>query len=382
MVDTVSITIHEGNFKILDHNKFSPNTENLFSPPYIKVTGRSPFKAINNPSKSDKDKYGYLPRITLIKALRKGGFQLFLKVEFSVPKLLYGNNFDEVRESDFGEVCWQIKAKLELMGVRINDVNKLGYADVSSIHYGKNIVFTDYDTPHNYLKELVKINVSRLRDTNQSDYRNEGHAVKYRSNYFEVVMYDKLADLRQAKISEKRAIENDNYIQMNLFNDVKPKTPFEVLRIEVRLGSRKKIQQLLNKNKLKYKELNLIILFSKRISQTILIATVDEIEDAYPKILKTTYPTFDGFVTEMKLNNPELNYSQLLKYVGAKVLIEELGIRGFRKFTQKFGDRRWYQLNKGMKRLVLGTKNDVFLIIREQLQVFEQVELEKHEVYM
>ena len=240
MIDTVSITISEDNFKILDHNKFSPNTENLFRPPYIKVTGRAAFKAINNPSKTDKEKYGYLPRITLFKVIRRCGFQVFIKVEFSIPKLIFGNNFDEIEESEFGEVCWQLKAKLEKMGIEIIDVKKLAYVDISTIHYGKNIVLSDRSIPYTYLKEVAKINVSRLKDTNLSDYRNEGHAIKYHSNDYEVVLYDKLADIKQAKLLEKRALEKDNYTQLSLLDTYQPKKPFEVLRIEVRLGSRKK----------------------------------------------------------------------------------------------------------------------------------------------
>jgi len=95
MIDTTAITFNEKDFTILDHNRFSPCTENLFKYPYIKVTGKSMFKAINNPTKAHIAEYGYLPRITLFKALRRGGFSIFIRVEFSIPKLLYGNNFDE-----------------------------------------------------------------------------------------------------------------------------------------------------------------------------------------------------------------------------------------------------------------------------------------------
>jgi len=46
------------------------------------------------PSKQDMTKYRYLPRLTLIKAIRNGGFAILLKVEFSITKLLYAKNFD------------------------------------------------------------------------------------------------------------------------------------------------------------------------------------------------------------------------------------------------------------------------------------------------
>lgn len=379
MIDTVSITIPEDNFKILDHDKFSPNTENLFKPPYIKVTGRAVFKAINNPSKTDKEKYGYLPRVTLFKSIRRGGFQVFIKVEFSIPKLLYGNNFDEVEESEFGEVCWQLKAKLEKMGVEIIDVNKLAYADVSTIHYGKNIVLTDGSIPYSYLKEVAKINISRLRDTNQSDYRNGGHAVKYHSNDYEVVLYDKLADIKQAKLSDKRAIESDNYTQLNLFDTYQPKKPFEVLRIEVRLGSRKKIKQTLKKHSMAHKALNFSELFSKGLSQKILLATVAEIELAYPNILKHPTKSLQERYIEMQLHNPKTSNSQILKLIGIQMLLAECGVREFRKSSTNLSNRQWYRLNKEMKELKTGKQIEVFEHLKNEIIEFSKVALSDYQ---
>jgi hypothetical protein len=243
MIDTISLTLPQDRFKILDYEKFSPSARNFYEPPYYKLTGKMPIKAVLNPTKEQNKKYGYLSRLTLFKVIRNGGFQIILKIEFSVPKLLYGNNFDEVIESDFGEICWQLKDKLFKMGIAIKNVKYLSLADVSTIHYSKNLILTDYTDPHTYLKELRKINVSKLQDTSQSDYRNEGHAFKFHSNDYEVIFYDKLKDLQQAKKSDKRAVENENYTQLNLFDKYQPKKPFEVLRMEVRVGNRTKINR-------------------------------------------------------------------------------------------------------------------------------------------
>lgn len=378
MIDTIAITIPEGDFTIIDHNKFSPNTENLFTPPYIKVTGRAPFKAINNPSKSDKEKFGYLPRITLFKALRDGGFSIFLKVEFSIPKLLYGNNFDEVVESDFGEICWQIKSKLEKMGVNIIDISKLAYAQVSSIHYGKNLVFTNFETAHNYVREISKIDISRLQDTNQSDYRNEGHSFKYRSNNYEVIFYDKVADLNKSKISEKRAIEKDNYTQLNLFDKIKPLNPFEVLRIEVRLGNRKKIKQVIEKLELGISDLNFANLFSTAIAKKILLDVIKKVENSYPKILHIKDQGLLELATNIKVNNPEIKLGQISEILFAKEAIQNRGVREFRKFIDLFGKSKWARFKNKMKGLKISNETDTFKKIREQLTEFQQVRLKDY----
>jgi hypothetical protein len=47
-----------------------------------------------------------------------------------------------------------------------------------------------------------------------------------------------MKDLRKAKISEKRAIEKDNAIQLELFARFAVPKPFEVIRIEVRINKR------------------------------------------------------------------------------------------------------------------------------------------------
>ena len=376
MIDTVAITIPEGDFKILNHNRFSPNTENLWTPPYIKVTGK-PFKAVCNPTQKDKEIYGYLPRLTIYKAVRRNGFEIFLRIEFSIPKLLYGNNFDEVEESDFDDICWELKNTLFVMGVEISNIKILTDAATSTIHYSKNIILTDGTIPYSYLNEFRKINVNQQLDTNQSDFRNEGHAVRYRSNSYEVVLYDKLKDLEQAKKSEKLAIEKNNYSQLSLFDSHLYINPFEVIRLEIRLGNRKKIKQVLAKYEFMYKKLTFKDLYSKNLSQKILLETINDIENSYPIILKADVRDDNEFIAKIQLNNPNLSLSQILKYLGLKNALESMGTREFRKVTERFGKNNWYRLNKCMKDLDFGKSINVFDVLRKALVDFEAVRLVK-----
>ncbi len=376
MIDTVSITLPDKDFQISDHNRFSPCTENLFKPPYIKVTGKSLFKAINNPTNRDKELYNYLPRLTLIKALRSGGFVIFLKIEFSAPKLLFGNNFDELNGSELDPICVRLKDLLLVMGVSVKSPTILKNAEVSTIHYSKNIILTDYSSPYTYLQELRKINLNKSLDLNQTDFRNEGQAVKYHSNDFEVILYDKLSDLKQAKKSDKRTIEKDNDLQLNLFQNIKLKQPFEVLRIEVRIGNRKKLSQVIEK--LKFKNTSLIFsnLFSSFISKQILLSVVKHIENRCPKVLKLEFDTLQELASSLQIKNPSLSYSRLLKVIGATALLQELGVREFRNLTNRFGDKQWYRLNKGLNDLVLDGQVDIFTNIKLAIQDFKTIKLE------
>lgn len=165
-------------------------------------------------------KYAYLPRLTLIKAIRNGGFSILLKIEFSIPKLLYCNNFDEVEESDFGEICWKL--------------------------------------------------------------------------------------------------------------------------------------------------------------QEVLLYTINKIEEDYPKILTTPTKTNEELFTQLMIDNPKLKYKNLLAVVGAKVLLQEQGTRGFRKIMDKFGKINWYRFNKEMKNLVISQPINPFEMLLKSLVLFESVQLEKY----
>ncbi|MCC7436773.1 hypothetical protein IT402_02790 [Candidatus Nomurabacteria bacterium] len=365
----------------MDHGRFSPATENLFRPPYIKVTGKQPFKAVNNPTKKDKETYGYCPRVTLFKALRKGGFQIFLHVEFSIPKLLYGNNFDEVCETDFGEICSKLSQALEVMGIKLIGGRKtIAEAGVSVVHYAKNIVLRNYDTPYRYLREFEKINVSMRLDVNKTDFRNEGHAVRYHGNKYEVIMYDKIKDLEQAGKSEKRAIEKDNYSQMTIF-DLQPlKRPFEVLRLEVRFGDKRKLKSELKKVGMVFGELNFTSLFSKQIAQKILLSTVTDIEAMSPKLLLAEDATLEESFSDLCINNPGNSLRKNLALLAMRELIKQIGVRKFREITKGYSSSTWYSLNKDMGEAKLSKKSTVFTSIKNDIRSFQQVKLENYHI--
>ena len=62
-----------------------------------------------------------------------------------------------------------------------------------------------------------RIDLTKRLDLSRTDYRNEGHAIRYHANSFEVIFYDKLKDLAQARKSEKRGLEQDYGVQEEIF---------------------------------------------------------------------------------------------------------------------------------------------------------------------
>jgi len=376
MIDTIVLTLKSNMFAIFEPDFFSPSTRGLTDPTagYYRLGGRSNITCKQNPTPSELKRGIYKPRLTITKRInREGNFEMPLKIEFSIPKLLYGNNFDELTDADFAAIIQKLKVILKEMGVRVFE-RFLINAPVSSVHYSKNIALTDYTTPYTYLNQLTKLNINKRLDTNRTDFRNEGHSYKYRANSFEIVFYDKIRDLEKAKISEKRAEEKDNALQLGLFDVLKQRKPFEVLRVEIRLNRRQKINQILKKIG-KEVEPTFANIFNQNTAKKVLLHYLSEIEEAYPPLLIYQYDSpqklFQGLLTA----NPELKPTQALELMGFRVLLDEIGVREYRQIIKRYGSYYWYSLNKRMKKLKQTSEISVFSMLKKQLAEFRPMKV-------
>lgn len=340
MIDTVALMLDSKMFITFNKDNFYKQTQS---------TGNKLFtKYVRNPSKTEIEQFGYLPRLTYF---NRGFDEQMVKIEFSAPKLLFGNNFDELEDISLDEVINKLQEQLAKINIKI--FNKLlKFAPVTLIHYSKNIPLTDYSTPYQILNELRKINLNQKLDLNQTDFRNEGHSLKFRTNTFEIAFYDKLKDLKQAKISEKKSIEKDNYIQLNLFKETKITEPFEVLRMEIRLNKKQKIKHVLGLLKIDT-EPTFINLFNKSISQKVLLYYWQKIMSKYPAVIAYKPKDKKDLLAELMVNNPHLSLKKINETVGAKSSIDEMGIREYREMTKKYGKTGWYRLNKELKSIKL-----------------------------
>lgn len=345
MIDTIVLTLKPNHFSILDHSRFSPSSIGLFQSPFYKLGNRSNFKCVQNPTSEELKNGIYKPRLTITRRMGTGAFITTLRIEFSVPKLIFGNNFDEVSEDQFEQAITRLNKTLYDMGVLIFP-QVLRDAPVSAVHYSKNIPLTDYSTPYLILKELSKINLNLQLDMNQTDFRNEGHSLKFRANSYEISLYDKRKDLQKAKTSEKRAVERDNEIQLELFEQWKPKRPFEVLRMEIRLNQRIKIKQILKKLNIE-SDLTFFSLFKQATAQKILLFYLAELKGAYALLAYRPESTKD-FIAAFLINNPKTKIRKMLQMLALKTAIEEMGIREFREATKPYGKHNWDRLKNDL----------------------------------
>lgn len=345
MIDTVVLTLNERQFTITEHERFSPSTKGVFERPYYPF--KNYFKCTQNPTQKDYRTKAYRPRLTVIKRWETGGVSINLKIEFSAPKLLYGNNFIELKDSDFQAIIETLRIRLKEMGV-LTSSEVLRNANVSAIHYSKNVILEKHTSLFMVMNELKKMNLNKRLDSSETTYINEGYALRYHSNSFEIALYDKVKDIEQAHISEKRATERDYTPQMSLF--AKPSNPMDVLRIEIRLKQPKILKTLdkIHQSRKTLQNLTFAGLYSSSIAREMLGHYWAEITKGMPLISFNT-------------GNPEELYSKVASYTKGKVgsklqalatimLIDSIGARPFRALTG-IPASAWQRQKKKIKEL-------------------------------
>jgi len=365
MLDTIRLTLSKDMFWVMDKTYFQKETQNAL---------RGYFTLVQNPTKSELKNGIYKPRLTMTKRFNTTGrHEATLAIEFSAPKLLYGNNFDELTENDFAPVVALLQSRLKEMGVGVF-TSILENAPVSAIHYSKNIPLTDGTTPHYLIGKIKQANVSLALDVNQTDFRNDGHSYKWHSNSYEVAFYDKLKDLEMAKKSEKRTIEKDNAVQLNLFETFQERKRLEVMRMEVRLNKRQKIGQLFRILGIQ-SELKLKNLFSSTIAQQVLLHYLDELESKRLPLLDYKPTSPNSLLADLVISNPSMGIRKTIQLFGLKQAFDSTTPRELRNMFGKYGQRSWYRLIAEAKTIKLPISKSPLGIVREHLTRFEPLKL-------
>ena len=129
------------------------------------------------------------------------------------------------------------------MGILVFKAN-LENAEVISFHPSKNIKLNNGYTSNFAIRQLSKVDIGKRFDIDVKDYRNNGESLQFYTRLFSICIYDKVSDYLKP---QRRAIDKDqSFKQRSLFDLLKKENPFfEVLRIEVRLNGKRKINELL-----------------------------------------------------------------------------------------------------------------------------------------
>lgn len=333
MLDTVILQIPINYSAIIDHSQFTPSTRGIVDNP------ASFYKYTNNPTKTDRESGVYKPRLTVIKR----GNRIYLKAELSVPKLLFGNNLDEIEEGDFGEAVKKLRKIIEQKGVHLwtHEIEK---AEVLGFHPSKNIPLSKGYTSSFAIRELSKINLNQKLDLERVSFRNDGESIQLYANRHSLVLYDKINDLNKPA---KRAIDKDQTKQqIDLFEYIKrEKRNLEVLKLEVRLSQKAKMMKILEK---------------VGFTDTPLFKNIFK-KDLCQKIIKLYWEEFFGkdlFLFSVNNNPQKILRLILIRYPKTKIkpavmLVglyqlckDEEGIRGFRSIAKNYKPKfNWITLS-------------------------------------
>lgn len=365
MIDTIALTFTSNMYRITEPDKFKPSARSIENLSLINCDIRSK----QNTTKKELSRGIYKPSLTLSNCIGPSGLRdIMLKVELSLPKLLFGNNFQELQYKDFSLITKKLVGKLGRMGVQI-DENTLAQANVTAIHYAKNIELKDGSTPFHYIQKIKESNISASLDTNQTDYRNDGLSYKWHCNSYEVVFYDKIKELEKAKQSSKRTIEKDGALQIKLLDRLTRRKKLEILRMEVRLNKRQKIRQLFAKLGIR-SDLTFHSLFKLATAKKVLLHYLDELENKRPALLDYKAKNDEALLVVLRVNNPELGPKQILQMFGLKKAMEFMTPRELRVLFSHYNFRSLQRIMVDAKQIKLPRADSPLGVIREQIVKF------------
>lgn len=322
---------------MIDTIKLTCDIERLPSQIRFVKSQKGIVKSIFNPTKEQKSTGKYFPRITFIKQPMRGGLRQQVQIEFSIPKLLYGNNFCEVCNTDFNDVIDVLRYALWQLDIGWRPETPLEEFRATRVDYSKNIIFNDGTTVAQIIKLLNTSSISKAIDMSNGEFRNGGQILHLHTGRRDIAFYDKISDLKRSKISEKRAEEKDNQCQLELLNSLQSKPRLAVLRYEIRLNSVREIKRNLQLIGQDAENVSLRKLFSEQIARAILLHWWQEIFKTIPKM------PLDGETTMNQLlgllANTEAKPQRVLATMGALRLYREPDFD--ERFVREVFDKRF-----------------------------------------
>ena len=345
MIDTIKLRIDNPTIPPAIYDFFEPSAEDLFKPPYAKFKKYT--KRMLNPSTWDEQNGLYLPRITLYKAVRPLGYATFLDIEFSAPKILFNNNFEELTDSDFKRLCEQLSKRIGCMGLSFSPT-EIAHAHVQTIHYGKNIL-TGYTLARDVIADLSKSNISAANDFEEKGYKNGGTSLYINTLKHGIIFYDKVAELKKSKRQKHGLIEKDYYCQSTLFENKPPPKPFEVVRIEARYIGKLQIKKLATNIGLTLPDdYRFVDLFSSIISQRALLYEFQKIKKGNFAFANSNASDTAEFAQQIRIQNPDISTNTLVNAMLLFILSQQYNSREIRNMLG-FNSNQWSRFKRSVE---------------------------------
>lgn len=336
MVDTVKLYLGADEFTLLEHTELRNFT----------VKG-GVSRMIRNPSRNELRAGLYLPSLTLIRRPTNAGVKESLSVEFSAPKLVFGNNFDELTDLDFDSVIDKLEASLQYMGIVVTKEN-LATAKVVNWHPSKNIMLDNPLGCQVVINTLRKADYTRVYSIQKTNFQ-DGEVLHFQCNSKDIVFYDKLADLHRAKTSDKKSREVDNQLQVSVLDDIGVVNELSVLRYEVRINSMRAMQY--NFKDIPKDDLIFSRLFNSSLSREVLLKHWEVFSSQLDYLsLDVNMPLelLQNYLVENKDATPQ---SALAAVAGLYIANQESTTALRNTLDKRFGRHYWPKLKPNMKKI-------------------------------
>lgn len=358
MIDTVKLTLNVHPTIFLDNKNFDG-----FSTKYLQQNGSFRKVVINMKSTE------YLPRLTIYMRSENGANFYSLCVEFSAPKLLFGNNFEEISDADFENLLKTLQDKLFKVTGYTFTIQSLRTAKVSVCHYSKNFVFRDYTSCSTVLDAISKQDISAIYDLRLTAY-NPGHALQLHTNSLDIAFYDKVEELQRVNISPKRGVEPHSFKQKKLLEQLTSQKPFDVLRYEVRLAKRTKIKRLLPE----LAPWDFQSLFSSKVAKEVLCSHWNPIAKNSDLLSLDSCKPMEVLQNYL-IENPSASLNDALRATAGILIVHEAGHRPLKQLANKAGGTHvWYRL-KPLLHQPNGHRYKAFQTISNELQTFKPIHI-------
>lgn len=371
MIDTITLALSESSYNNFEPGKFTLTTSQ-----------KGVSKWVLNGTKNEREHGIHYPSLTIVDRTSKaGGINKSLQIQVSLPKMMYGNNFDELTQADFPKVLDQMKIYLARRSVEVS-LDDLRRADVIGIHYGKNIALQDGTTPKMIIDKIAQGEYTRRWDVEEVKYKNNGLSWKLHTNRWELAFYDKKAELQSAKVSEARSEEKNHVGQIGLFDEPKKYKPFEVLRMEVRLNNKTMIKHVFKKIAITV-PLTFEGLFAEQVAKQALLHYMAMIESARPTYFDYQSSGPDDLLAEMRISNPKMSVTNLLALAYLKQSVDQGATLGaIREIIAPQPCVQWRKLAKEATMVKVAHKDRPFAVLRSQIESYRPLKLVDFANYM
>jgi len=369
IMDTLCIKIKYPAFKVIIPQLFTPAliikeyTPVPYNPQTPNAYSQNRYKKYTQSmSASDKKNNNYKPKLTAYQRFDTDNKQKYeLHIEFSAPKLVFGNSVQETGEEYFEATNSQLKRKLSFMGIEVSE-EALRKAITIKAHIAKNIPLPHPLNSQDAIAGLYKADMGKGKDINMREYRNGGTSLYFYATYYNVIFYDKLRDIatpRNKSVDKDKLKSEKAFIRDNNFEQ-------EILRFEIRLNKQTKLNHFLGEMLgKKIESITFEEIFKKEIWQKALLKTWGEITNIPAnqlafKMSNTPDEIFDEMIKTLNPENKTKAHSlnKTLASFGLYTIIQNKGVRWTRNRIEKnWTEKSWGRLSEEIKDTATSLKN-------------------------